>query len=141
MKSNIEKAKEIFDEFDNLTIVLVKDKSLLTSTQRGIKPMIELLDNNVDLRGYSVCDRVVGKAVAFLFLKAGIEEVYASTISKVALERLERAKIKVTYQNLTDRILNRKGDGLCPMEEMVVNIDDEQTAYTMLKEKLKKMAS
>ena len=49
------------------TICLVKKDSILTKKEKGILPMMQLLEQKVDLTGYSVADLIVGKAVAFLF--------------------------------------------------------------------------
>ncbi len=41
-----------------------------------------------------------------------------------------------TYKILTDKIINRSGTGICPMEETVSNIEDCEQGYVALKEKL-----
>ena len=71
---------------DDKTIVLVKDDIIYEDKAKGIRPMLNYILNNYDLRGFSVADKVVGKGAAVLFIYANIKEVYAKVISKVALE-------------------------------------------------------
>lgn len=66
--TDLEKAKSLLK--NNITCVLVKDDNVLSSTKTGIAPVMELIENNVNLEGYSVADKIVGKAVAMLFCKA-----------------------------------------------------------------------
>ena len=44
------------------------------------------------------------------------------TISKPALEYLASAGVSADYDTLVEYIINRAGDGMCPMEATVVNI-------------------
>jgi len=50
------------------TICLCKDGKLLTSDKRGISPMMDFIEEGRDVTGYSVADKIVGKAAAFLFV-------------------------------------------------------------------------
>ena len=51
------------------TICLCKDKNIFFIDKRGIAPMMGFIADGVDLKGYSVADIIVGKAVAMLFVK------------------------------------------------------------------------
>ena len=46
------------------TIALCKGDKILISDKKGITPMVELIDSGINLKGYSVADLIVGKAVA-----------------------------------------------------------------------------
>lgn len=70
--------------------------------------MVQLLEQKVDLTGYSVADLIVGKAVAFLFVKAKIKAVYAKVISRQGLKILNQYHIDCEYDNLTEQIINRE---------------------------------
>lgn len=123
-KSDLEKAREKLGE--GHTIALCKDDSLIVSDERGIAPMLGFMRDGRDLRGYSVADKIVGRAAAMLFVKAGIVSVYAATLSVGAKALLEHHGIPVEYSVLTEKIINRKGDGICPMEKAVANISDDE---------------
>ena len=122
------------------TICLCRDGECLYSESRGIAPMMNFIAGGVDLSGYSVADIVVGKAAALLFVKCGIKNVYAKTLSQSAKSVLELYGIAYEYETLTDRIINRAGTDTCPMEKAVWDINDPDEAYSILKDKLKAMS-
>lgn len=131
---DITKAKTILES--GYTCVLVKGEMSLTSKQNGIVPMVKFLNDEIDLEGFSVADKIVGKAVAMLFVLAKVKEVYAEVLSKTAISVLEANGIAYSYKILTDNIINRQGTGLCPMEETVKDIFDCKQAYEKIKVKL-----
>ncbi len=131
--TDLEKAVKALDGH---TIALCKGENIITSDKKGISPMIGFIDDGADLRGYSASDLVVGKAAAMLFVKAGIKEVFAKNLSKSGKEYLEKHGITVKFDVLTDKILNRSGDGICPMECAVSDTDDFDDGYRLIKEKL-----
>ena len=123
----------------NHTICLCKDATCLFSDKKGISPMMDFINDNIDLNGYSVADLIVGKAVAFLFVKCNIKNVYAKALSKSGKEILDKYHIYYEYETITEKIINREGNDICPMEKVVLNIDDAEIAYIKLKEKLDNM--
>lgn len=118
------------------TIALCKGDKILTSDKKGVTPMVEFIDSGLNLKGYSVADLIVGKAVAMLYVKAGIVAVYAKTISKSAIQVLKNFNISFCYDVLTDKIINRKGNDICPMEKVVSDTDNVDIAYNLIKNKL-----
>ena len=118
------------------SIALCRMNEIITSDKRGIAPMMDFIAEGKDLRGFSVADTVVGRAAAMLFVRAGIKDVYARTLSIGGKEFLEAHGINVTFSELTENIMNRIGTGICPMEETVKNIDDPDEGYSALAAKL-----
>ena len=116
------------------TICLVKKDSILTKKEKGILPMMQLLEQKVDLTGYSVADLIVGKAVAFLFVKAKIKAVYAKVISRQGLKILNQYHI-----DLTEQIINREKTDICPMEKATQNATNPEEAYLLIKQALAKL--
>ena len=114
--SDLENAKARLDKHK---IALYKDGKLYTSDKRGVAPMLEFIESNVNLHGFSAADVVVGKAAAMLFAKVGIVSVYAKTISRPALEFLCKCNIDVSYDTLADNIINRDKTDICSMEKTV----------------------
>lgn len=135
-KSDIEKAKAALVGH---SIALCRNNSIVTSDKKGISPMIDFISDGVKLEGYSVADLVVGKAAAMLFVYAGIKEVFAKTISKGGAQFLQKHNVPYTYEVLADNIISRKGDDICPMEKVVLNVEDEQQAFCLIKEKLEQL--
>lgn len=121
---------------DDKTCVLVKETSVLLSTEKGIAPMINYLNNGIDMKDYSVADKIVGKAAAYLFICAGVKDVYGEVMSTKAMSIFEEYKIPYKYKTKTEKIINRKGDDICPMEKAVQDIDDPVDAYIILKQKV-----
>lgn len=118
------------------SLCLCKDGAWFTDDGRGISPMLRLLGENRDLRGYAAADSIVGKAAAMLFVKAGIAAVYGEVMSGAGRAYLEAHGIPCAYGVLTEKIINRKGDGICPMEQAVAELDDADEGYRALCDKL-----
>ncbi len=131
---DIEKAKQLLAE--GCTCALCRGDCVYTSTKRGVAPMMEWLDGSVDLRGFSAADKVVGRAVAMLFALAGAAEVYGEVMSKSAAQFLTESGIPHSFGTLTESIINRSGDGICPMEQLTTNISDPSEAYGAIGQKL-----
>ena len=138
MTANLEKAKEIL-ALGGYTCALCKGEEVYTSTKRGVLPLVVWLENNADFHGFSVADKVVGKGAAFLYLLLGVDAVYAHVISKPAFALLQQHGIEVEYDEKTEHIINRKGDGFCPFELAVMGIDDAKIAYFAIRKKLQEM--
>lgn len=118
------------------TLVLCRDGDVIVSDERGVAPMVGFLREGRQLSGYSAADRVIGKAAAMLFVKAGVREVYAYIMSKSAVAVLTAHGVPFSYGKLTYRIMNRDNTGLCPMESTVSVTDDVDTGVEMIFRKL-----
>lgn len=133
--SDIERAKELLKS-KGFTCVMCKGETLYTSEKRGVVPVLEKLEQNAELKGFSVADKVIGKAAAMLFHLADISVLYGEIMSVPAKEYLEKTGISFSYGTLTDRIINRSGDGLCPMETAISGINDPDEGLKAIKNKL-----
>lgn len=101
-----------------------------TFHQRGVADLLALCQGHKDfLNGAQIADKVVGKGAAALMVYGGAGEVHADVISSPALELLQAHGIRVTFQTETDRIVNRKGDGLCPVESLCLNLRSVKEMY------------
>lgn len=138
MNNDLKNAKALFDE-KGYSCVLYHGETVYTSRKTGISPMLDFLSSGVDLQGFCVADKIVGKATALLFAFARVEAVYGRVMSKRAVEVFEDTGIHYYYDILTDEIMNRKGTGSCPMEEAVVAIEKPSEAFLLLTEKMKQM--
>ena len=122
------------------TIAVVSNGEVFTSQERGVKPLLFLLKEKKEfLKDASVADKVIGKAAALLMVLGEIKEVHTLIISEPAIKVFENQKIKYFYDKKVERIVNRTGDGLCPMETLCIDIDDPQEALTKIIEKISKM--
>lgn len=130
-----EKTKKLLLEGD-FTCVLSCGEKVYTSKERGVKPLLTWFESGADFKGYFAADKVVGKATAFLYILLGVKAVYAGVISRSALNLLGRQGVLTEYGNVVEHIINRKGDGICPFEAAVLNIDDADAAYAAIRQKM-----
>lgn len=127
------------NNLDGHTICLCKCGECLFSEKKGIAPMMGFIADGIDLEGYSVADLVVGKAAALLFVKCKIKAVFAKTLSKSGQEVLKCHDIPVEYETLAEKIINRDGTDICPMEKTVLQTSDPEEGYILLKNKIQSM--
>ena len=93
---------------------------------RGVKPMVDFWSCG-DLEKAIVCDKVIGKASAMFLVSGGAKYAYGKVMSKLALDFLNKNNLECDCERLVDKIKNREGDGLCPMESAVADINDLDT--------------
>lgn len=128
--TDVEKAKALLK--GDITLAAVKGDKVLLSRASGISPMLDHLLAKEDLSGFSAADKIVGKAAAMLFSKAGIKEVYAEVLSVSGADYLRRAGIPFSFGVTVDKIINRTGDDICPMEKTVADTEDVDEAFEAL---------
>ena len=121
-------AKEMIDNNIYSCIVVKEDKVLHSVLGKGIRPLLNLYNNNrKDLKDSFLADKIIGKAAAIIIIASKIKHVYGYIVSKNALEMLSECGIKVEYNELTDKIYNAKKTDMCPLEKIVMscnNIND-----------------
>lgn len=138
MASDIEKARELLRD-GGYTCVLVSGGESLVSRERGVKPLVGFLDGGIEA-GFCAADRVVGRAAAFLYVLLGASQVWAGVMSRGAAEVFARYGIACSCDTLTDSIVNRRGDGPCPMEEAVRGVGEPEAALEKIRLKLSELA-
>lgn len=125
----------------NYTCVVCRGDEVRFATQRGVKPLLNWLDEGADLSGFSAADKVVGRATAFLYCLLGVTVVYANVMSRPAAQVLRDAGIEARWGKLVEGIINRRGTGPCPFEETVMDITDAGEALTAIRQKMSQMSS
>ncbi len=121
------------------TFVCKNGKEVFKSTDRGVAPVVYLLENNPEiLKGAYVTDKVIGKAAALLLIKGGIKKLYTEVISEHAIKTFEKYKdIEIYYSKKVPYIVNRTKDGMCPMEKATYDVNDPEEAFLVVKETMK----
>ena len=137
---NLDLAKHSL-ETEGCTCVLVKGSEIYKSTRHGIAPLLAWIGQGIDVSGYSAADQIVGKAAALLYVRMGVTEVYAQVVSEPARQVLADHGILLRYDKLVPWIINRRGDGMCPMEQTVLQISDPEKALAALREKVRILAA
>lgn len=118
---------------EELTCIIKAGDRILTSKERGIRPLLEWIAAGEDVSGASAADKIVGKAAALLYVFMGVKEVWAEVLSESGLGVLRAHGIRAEYATLTPRIVNRAGTGMCPMEETVLSVSDPAEALDALR--------
>ena len=87
--------------------------------RRGVADLLGLLHDEPEfLRGAEIADKVVGKGAAALMVLGGIKEIYAAVLSKKASELLSLYPVAYSCGTLVDGVINRQGNGPCPVEAL-----------------------
>ena len=134
MCEGLEKAKAKLHS-GGFTCVIEGEWGSFTSQEHGIKPIMDWLRNGA--KGGVCADKVIGKAAAMLLVYGGVSEIYADVISSHALEFLETAGVAAAYDKNAEYIINRKGDGMCPMEERALELITAGDAFSLFSEIVK----
>lgn len=129
--------KEILLKENHTIVIMKKNASVITSDDRGVSPLIKLLkEDKLQLQDSIIADKVIGKAAAMLMIYGGVKEVYTPIISLPAIKIFNINNVKINYDKEVDRIINRKGDGLCPMETLCLDIDNPEEAFEVILNKI-----
>lgn len=134
MRYDIQSLKQLVR--DGYTVAASDGERLLTSCERGIKPLVQWLNDEVDLSEFSFADKIVGRAAAMLYVRLGAVRVWAQVMSSGGKRTLEEHGVVAECEVETERIINRLGTGICPMEEAVEGIDDPLEAERAIRRKL-----
>ena len=136
MRADTARALELL-RAEGLTCAVCRGDAVYQSTARGVRPLLDWLDEGAPLSGASAADKVVGAGAAYLYALLGVAEVYAEVVSAAAEKVLKRYGISLHFGTIVPRIRNRTGDGYCPIESAVENATDPQDALTRIRERLK----
>jgi hypothetical protein len=133
MHQDIDYAKEEFKK-GKLAFVIVKNKEILAkSDEKGVAPIFHAANRLNSIKGASLADKIVGKAVAFLSAYFQIASVYTPVASDPAVKVLTAHNIHFEADKVVPMILNRTGDGQCPIEQMIMACTAPGGAYNILK--------
>lgn len=135
MEQTVASALRLLREGQAACVVLRDGELVRAETGRGVTPMIRLYEDGA-LQGAYVVDKIVGKAAAMLMTLGGVSGCYALTVSRAALDWFSGHGIPVEYEVCAEYIVNRTGDGICPMEQTVKELNDPLEALTALKQKI-----
>ena len=121
------------------TCVAYNGETLYTSTQRGVAPLLNWLEEGLCLEDFRVADKVVGKGAAFLYLLLGAKQIYAAVISVPALNVLKSHGVAVTFTTLVPAIANRDHTGYCPIETAVLDCENPEEALVKIRNRLQEL--
>ena len=82
------------------TCVLCRGDVCYTANERGVKPLLDWLEEGVDLRGFAAADKVVGRGAAFLYVLLGVSAVWGRVMSEPARAVLQQHGIEMAAQQV-----------------------------------------
>ena len=132
----VEEAKALLAEKNATCVVFGKEEHIYFD--RGVRPLLSALSDGY-LKDALVCDKVIGKSAAMILVAGGIAKLHTRLVSTHARKYLDAHGIDYSFDAECPYIINRAGDGMCPMEATVLDIDDAESGVAALREKLKSM--
>lgn len=128
--NNIQIVKEKLYKNNASLIVLFKNGICKEYYNRRVQDIVNILKHDKNaLKDAIIADKVIGKVAGSILTLAGVKEIYADTISKIAIPVLEQNNIKYEYNNKVDFIQNNDKTGMCPMEN---KFKDEQGEWRQM---------
>jgi hypothetical protein len=105
---------------------------IFQSDKRWLFPLFDLEEyltvHPIDMSKAEVHDKVIGKAAALLIIRLGAGSVHGDVMSKLAHLVFDQASIPHTFNTFVERID-------CQTEEILLEINDPDTAYQILYER------
>lgn len=122
---------------DGCCCAVYKNGRIISAEGTGVKPILSFLQQDRQLlNGASVADQVIGKAAALLFVYGGAKEIYGKLMSETAMAVLEKYQVPYSFEKSVPFIKNRRGDGMCPMEQAVAGIDNPKDGFAAIMQKI-----
>ena len=119
--------------------VIANHGQIYTFTARGVDDLYNLLTKQPEiLRGAYVADKIVGKGAAALMVLGGVRRLFTEVISSDAIKFLNDYDMTVEWGEETERIINRKGDDICPIEKACAKCKTPEECFEAIKEFLSK---
>ena len=138
MNDMLQLARKKLHDGEYTCVVLTNDEQY-TSLERGVKPLLEFLNSGKSFRDAVAADKTVGAGAAHLYVLLKVKSLWANVISESALQILKNNDIEIYYGELVPHIINRKGNGVCPIETAVKDAKTSNEAYKMIIETLSKI--
>ena len=120
--------EELALKLGNHSLLVYKDENITFQDEHGIKPLLIQIKKK-GLKNAVAVDKVIGKAAALLMVYGKVKRVHTNIIAKDAIKIFEKYNVKYSYNEIVDLIQDMKKNGLCPMEQKVLNIDNPRKAY------------
>ena len=126
--------EELALKLENHSLLVCKDGNIVFQDEHGIQPLLIQIKKK-GLKNAVVVDKVIGKAAALLMVYGKVKQVHTNIIAKDAIPVFEKYKVEYSYNEVVDYIQNNKKDGLCPMEQKVLNVNSPKKAYKIFAKK------
>ncbi|MEN9632141.1 MAG: hypothetical protein RL077_545 [Verrucomicrobiota bacterium] len=132
--TDLEQARQRLDA-GQIAFVLVKEgKFVATGDDYGVRELLAAVDRlGEHACGASLADKIVGKAVALIVVHARISAVTTRVASESAVKLLKSHDVPLHAATVVPQVLNRRGDGPCPMEKATMPFEDARLGLETLR--------
>lgn len=110
---------------DDTLVVITPDGTEHHLSERGVAPLYKACKNGW-LTGATVVDKVTGLGAAVVMARGGVARYFTRVISRKALDYLAHKGIPGEALAVVDGIINRRGDGPCPLEARLSLVAEER---------------
>lgn len=111
-------ARRLLDAENRAFVLVLAGQVLAAGDDYGVRELLATSDRlGATLHGACLADKVIGNAVALLVLHAGLRAVDTRVASAPAVRLLAAHGVPCRAERIVPQILNRRGDGPCPMEK------------------------
>ena len=118
---------------DNYSCVVRNGVETQTFSRQGVQDLLSLYEERPEfLYNALVADKVVGKGAAALMVLGKVAGVYATVISKPALDLLTEHNMYVKYDTLVPNIITRTHTGVCPVEQLCLPLSSLSDMYNAI---------
>ena len=80
-----------------------------------------------------MADKTIGRAAAWLLVAGKVREVYTHTVCTPAREILENAGIVLHAEKEVPYIVNKQGNGQCPLDSRLTEVTDLSVALATIR--------
>ncbi len=131
----------LFEEYPDKTIIIYQgDRVIFTSEYKGVRPMLEYMKAfGPSEEPLMVVDRIMGRGAVMLAVLINATTIKTPVISETALELAKVHGLTVEADKIVPYIINREGNGRCPIETSVLDIEDAEEGYEAIKEAIVKL--
>lgn len=137
MKNALDSAKKMIKNNQAECVVVKDGKIVKIERGRGVSPLLRLYDREKEImKNAVIVDKVIGRAAAMIAICGKAEFVHGRIMSEDAQSLLKDHNIASSCELKVKRILNRKRDGLCPLEKSVEGITDPEKALAAMRKKI-----
>lgn len=118
--------------------VLIRNNKIVYQEKgRGVSPLLALYKRQrTAMKDGVIVDKVIGRAAAAIAICGKVRHVHGEVMSEDAAEFLAKYNITSSSTLMVKRILNRKRNGLCPLEQSVLGIDDPYKALPAMEKRI-----
>lgn len=109
---------------------------IFSSAEDRLLPLMTYLQRFGDEESPVIFDKIVGNAAALLAIKAKCRELFSPFGSQLALDTLEKYRVKYHLGEVVPAIMQPGGKEMCPMEKLSLGQEPE-AFYRLMKERLK----